>query len=299
MTRQKIIDPGGLVKISSLSLRAKMIVEGVMSGIHASTYKGVSTEFSHHREYSPGDELRFIDWRVYAKSDKYFIKQFVEDTTVRAHILLDVSTSMNYPFADTGNISKLEYAKTFAAAICYLLILQHDSVGLVTFDEKLREIIPVEAGLSHLHLIFKTLENIQAVHKTDINNSILEFGNFLKRRSLIIIISDFLANTDRVWSVLKYLAVRKHEVVLFHILDPSELSLEGQGEIEFQDIETKQKRVVYIDDLRDSYSKVTADFITFYRHHCQRIGIDYALFTCEMPFQESLSSYLIRRNKKR
>jgi uncharacterized protein (DUF58 family) len=294
---KNILDPKLLLNLFSLSLRAKMVVEGILSGIHSSKYKGFSLDFSHHREYTIGDELRFIDWKIYGKSDKYVVKQFREDTSLKAYILLDISKSMNYTGDEKNIIKKIEYAQILSAALSYLMISQHDSVGMFLFDSKIQKIIPSDRGYNHLHYIFHELENIKIQNESQIYNSLLEFGKYLKRRSLIIIISDLLEEKEKLWDMIKHLRASKHEIILFHVLDKKELFLDQAGKMEFVDIESEDKDIIYADDIKDEYSEIVKEFLSFYKDKCRKFNIDYHLFTTDIPIAKALTFYLSMREK--
>jgi len=294
---KNILDPKLLYSISSLSLRAKMVVEGILSGIHSSKYKGFSLDFSHHREYAIGDELRFIDWKIYGKSDKYVVKQFREDTSLKAYILLDISKSMNYTSDEKNIITKLEYAQTLSASLSYLMICQHDSLGMCLFDSNIKCMIPPDRGFNHLHYIFNELERIKSEHESRIYDSLLEFGKYLKRRSLIIIISDLLDDKEKLWNMIKHLRASKHEIILFHVLDTKELILDGAGEQEFVDVELENKEIFYVEDIKDEYQELMKEFLSFYKDKCQKFNIDYHLFTTDIPITKALTFYLSMREK--
>lgn len=293
-----LLDINALLRITSLELRAKKVVEGFLCGIHHSKHKGFSTEFFHHRQYSPGDEMRWIDWKVYAKSDRYVVKQFVEDTMMRAYIVLDVSASMRYPSTrhhKDVQSKKWEYARSMAAALAYLMIMQHDAVGLVTFDAAVRTFIPAAAGTRHLHNLFDAMEHAQPAHTTDIATALLDIGRRLKRRMLIIVISDLLHDPDVVWKHLSHLALHKHEVMVMHCVDSQERMLEYDGITVCKDSETGEEEEVNSDEIRDAYHAIVEDALALYQKKARMLGIAYNLFSMDTPMEQALSAYLAMR----
>ena len=214
-------DPITLSKIANMELRARLVIDGVLSGIHKSPYKGSSIEFLEHKEYSPGNEIKHIDWKVHARTDKYYIKQFEEETNLKCYIFLDTSGSMGYK--STG-ISKFEYATTLTASLAYLLLKQSDMAGLISFSDKVQQFIPPRSRLTYLHILLNALTKLKTAGKSNISNVLKEFIEKIGRRSLIIIISDFFDDTEKIIHQLKYFQFKKNEVILFHILDPYELT---------------------------------------------------------------------------
>lgn len=288
-----------ILKTSSLSLRAKMVVDSFVSGIHASTYKGFSTDFSHHRQYSLGDPVKMIDWKIYAKNDKYVVKEFLEDTILRAYILLDTSKSMGFVGNVDERFSKFDYAKLLAASLAYLLIQQHDTVGLGLINDRLEHFLPCIGGHAHLYKIFDILENAKISSTTNIHSALTSLGNRLKRRSLIVLISDLFDDKDEVMRTIKYLNKMHHEIMIFQILDPKEIILEGDGEIDFTDIETGDTLIANSSDIKNVFEKSVADFLKFYKTNCDNLGIDYLLMNTDKQLYKALSAYLFKRMKMR
>lgn len=287
-----------LLRIASLQLRAKKVVEGFLCGMHHSKHKGFSTEFFHHRQYSPGDEVRWIDWKVYAKNDRYVVKQFVEDTMMRAYIVLDVSASMRYPSTRHHALvesRKWEYARSMAAALAYLMIMQHDAVGFVTFDATVRTFIPAAAGTRHLHTLLHAMEHMEPAHTTDIAATLLDLGKRLKRRMLIIVISDLLQDQETVWKHLAHLAAHKHEVMVLHCVDPHERVLGFEGIAVCKDSETGEEEEVNTDEIREAYHTIVEDSLALYQKKARMLGIAYHLFSMDTPMEQALAAYLAMR----
>ena len=292
MKSGKLIDPRVLARLSNMRLRARTVVEGFIAGLHQSPFRGSSLDFAHHREYVPGDEPRNLDWKIFARTDRYFVKQFQEETNLKAYIFLDSSASMGY--ASQG-ISKLQYAIYLASALAYLIIRQKDSVGLALFDERLKDYIPPRSCLSHLSVIFRILENTSASKSTRIKDVLTDFGKHIKRRGLIIVISDFMDDEYNVLESLRYYRYRKHEVIVFHVLDPAELEFPFNDMVNFHDSETGEQMLTYPDIIRDSYKEQMSRFIEHYKLKARESDIDYWQIDTSVPLDFSLGAYLSRR----
>jgi len=212
---RKYLDPEIVGKLKGMELRARMVVEGFIAGMHKSPYHGFSVEFAEHRQYMPGDNIRDIDWKVYAKSDRYYIKQYEEETNLKAYLLVDCSASMKY---SSGGVVKHDYAATLAAALSYMMLKQRDAVGLVSFDEKIRRYVPPRSKSGHLHVLLQEIANQKPSDKTDISSTLHEMAERITRRGLIIIFSDLLDDADKIISGLKHFRYKNHEMIVFHIL---------------------------------------------------------------------------------
>ncbi|MFH1283631.1 MAG: DUF58 domain-containing protein [bacterium] len=291
--KKSLLDPLVLARLSSLSLKARYVIEGVMSGLHRSPTRGFSQEFVQHREYVSGDDLRYIDWKVLGRSDKYFIKQYKEETNLRAYVVLDTSKSMS--FSSAAAISKLEYASVLAASIAYMVIKQGDSAGLAVFDKDLKTHLPPSADRSYLKTIVEKLENVQPGEKSDFTSSFGMLSEILHKRSIIIIISDLLGDPDSVINAIKYFRYKKNEVVVFQILDKGELDLSLNGSIRFEDIETNERLVTYPEIIKDEYEKLMKVFLETYKVGFRKSDIDYCFATTDMPFDFVLGNYLNRQ----
>lgn len=291
-----MIDPTSLMKIKSMELRAKVIVEGFWKGIHRSPYHGFSSEFSEYRQYSPGDDPRHIDWRLFARSDRYYIKKFQDETNLRCYLLIDHSRSMGY---GSGSYTKAQYAGTLAATLAYFLFSQGDAVGLATFDDRIRQYMPPRNRPSYLRRLMVGLETSPQGAATDLGPPLQRLAQMLTRRGLIVLISDLLTSIDRLETDLAYLAAGGHDVVLFQTLDPAELHFDFDAPAIFRDIESG--RDMYIDPsaAQNSYRKMLADHLAASRAACQSLGIDYHLFATDRPFDLALLDFLQGRMRRR
>ena len=233
--KRKYLRPEIVASINNISLRARLVVEGYLTGLHKSPYHGFSVEFAEHRAYGPGDELKHLDWKLYGKTDRYYIKQYEEETNLRSYILLDVSKSMTYA---SHKISKLDYGSYLASALTYLMLNQRDAVSLTLFDEKTRGYVPPHSTQSHLNLILDKLDNLEPGNDTKIAPTLHELAEKIKKRGLVILISDLLDEPDEVLAGLKHFRHKKHEVVVFHLIDPKEKDLDFSIRTRFYDIET-------------------------------------------------------------
>jgi len=293
-TSRKYLDPVAFSKLGGLELVARLVVEGAVTGLHKSPYQGFSIEFAEHRQYMPGDEIRNIDWKVYAKSDRYYIKKYEEETNLRAYILLDASRSMDFK---TEGLSKLEYGCYLSASLAYLMLKQRDSVGLVTFDTKMREYVPPRGTPTHLHAITTVLEETNAGDETKVSQVFNELAQRIVRRGLVIVISDLLDEPNDVLSSLKHLRHRKHEVIVFHLLDKAELEFTFDGPIIFRDLETQETLSTQASALKDEYLDQIAKFIEHYKNGCGSSAIDYVQIDTSVPFDSVLFSYLSHRSQ--
>src|SRR5687767_10230892 len=241
-SRASFIDPVTLMRIKSLHLRAKVVVQGFFSGLHRSPHHGFSVEFSEYRQYSPGDDPRYLDWRLYARTDRYYIKRFQEETNLRCHLLVDLSRSMGYGSID---YTKVEYARTAAATLAYFLSMQRDAVGLVTFDQQIADYVPARYRPGHLHRLMICLERAVAGTSTDLTAPLEQVAATVRRRGMVVLISDLLARTELLRTHLGYLRSQGHEVVLLRVLDPAELDFRFDKAATFVDMESG--RNLYID----------------------------------------------------
>lgn len=285
-------DPVTLSKITNMELRARLLVDGVLSGIHKSPYKGSSIEFLEHKEYSPGNEIKHIDWRVLARTDKYYIKEFEEETNLRCYIFLDASGSMEYK--STG-ISKFEYAATLAASLSYLLLKQSDLVGLVSFSDKVLQYVPPRSRLTHLHIILNAIKELKTLGKSNTSAILNEFVEKIGRRSLIIVISDFFDDTQKIIHQLKYLQFKRNEVILFHILDPYELTFPFETITFFESLEDDRRVLADPRSIKDKYLSELNHFLERFKQLCFENQIDYWLIDTSMPLDQALIKFLARR----
>ncbi|MFA7359466.1 MAG: DUF58 domain-containing protein [Candidatus Kapaibacterium sp.] len=312
----KYLNPSALSKLSNLELKAKFVVEGFMTGLHKSPYHGFSVEFAEHRQYMPGDDLKHLDWKVYARTDKYFIKQYEEETNLKAYILLDISKSMDFSYSkvskstslkklfskekkvkeETG-ITKLEYGSYVAASLAYLMLLQRDAVSLAVYDTKIRKFIPARSTNANLKLILKELANVKSTEATGTAECLNIIADKINRRGIIIIISDLFDNQEEVMKSLRHFRYDKNEVILFHVLDPIEMSFIDSAPVRLIDSETKEELFSQPADVKKEYEKMMRNFTEKYKSECVKNNIDYVLLTTESPFDTALLKYLNKRRK--
>jgi len=291
---RQFLDPEVVSKIGRMDVRARLVVEGFVAGLHKSPYKGFSVEFSEHRQYMPGDPLRHVDWKVYAKSDKFYVKEYEEETNLRAYIAIDSSGSMGY--ASSG-LSKFQYAKHVAAALTYLMLRQQDSVGLTLFDTSIRRHIGPRASARQLHTLLAELAAAEPGKETNIHASLRAMTERIRRRGLIIILSDLLDDPPAMLSALKYFRHRKHEVILFHVLDKEETEFGFDREALFEDMETKQEVVVEPWRIRGEYRAKVREWSESIKRECREHLIDYVMMSTRTPFDVALASYLEKRSR--
>jgi uncharacterized protein (DUF58 family) len=289
-----ILAPTVLASISNLELRARLAVEGFLSGLHKSPYRGFSVEFSEYRHYNPGDDIRHLDWKVFARSGEYYIKQYEDETNVRSHILLDCSASMGY---HSGEITKLEFARTLASALAYLVMRQRDAVGLITFDDKVQEYIPSRFRQGHLIKILRVLANITLGNQTDVARPISDLAFSLNRKSLAILISDLLDEEEAIIKGLRQLRNKGNDVIVFHVMDNDELTFPFERISQFEDVESHETLMAAPHKVRETYLQELERFCSFYRQKCHASGIDYVLLNTAEPLDIALSSYLSKRAK--
>ncbi|MHC4678562.1 MAG: DUF58 domain-containing protein [Planctomycetota bacterium] len=291
-----MIDPVSLMRIKSMELRAKVIVEGFWKGIHRSPYHGFSVEFTEYRQYTLGDDPRYIDWRVYARSDRYYIKKFEDETNLRCHLLTDHSRSMGY---GSVGYTKAQYAGTLAATLAYFLFTQGDAVGLATFDDRIRQYMPPRNRPGYLRRLMLALEAAPEGRTTDLGAPLQQIAQMLTKRGLIVLISDLLTSIDRLEQDLGYLCAGGHDVVLFHVLDPAELSFDFDSPALFLDVETGRNMYVDPEDARKSYKKMLDAHLTGAESTCRNLGIDYHLFPTDRAFDLALLDFLQDRMHRR
>lgn len=290
----RYFDPAVAAKLGNLHLVARSVVEGFISGLHRSPYHGSSLVFSEHRDYVKGDDTKHIDWRAYCRSERLYVKQFEEETNLRAYILIDASASMGY---GSGAMTKLQYASYLAASLAYLMIRQQDSVGLVVFDEDIRTLLPPRSSPTHFKRLLGHLDTLEPGARTDVSKAFHNLANHLKRRGLIIIISDLFDDPKRVLSGLHHFRHKQHEVVLFHLFDHSELAFPFTEPTEFRDLETDARLHVDPAGEREEYLRLMTEFIETYRRDCAESRIDYLEIDAETPYDRLLQAYLVKRAK--
>jgi len=289
-------DPRVLAKLKNLYLRARFVVDGVMVGIHPSLSKGFSSEFEGHREYSQGDDVRHIDWKAYAKFDRYYLKEYRETTNLKAYLLLDASSSMTY---GSDGWSKFDYGSTLAASLAYLMLKQQDAVGMITFSTRIEKVIPPRATHGHLFAILKELEESKPAGRTASGQVLQELAASLNRRGLILLISDLLDEPEEVIRGLKQLRSRGNDVMVFHVLDRDELEFPFEKATLFEDLEENLKLLTDPKGVRSAYLKTMNSLIENYRRSCASNQIDYSLFDTSIGLDRALARYLSWRKKVR
>ena len=283
-------DPLVLARLSNLYLKSRWVVEGIMSGIHRSRSKGFSVEFEQHREYSPGDEIRRIDWKALGKFDRYFIKETEDETNLRAYLILDVSASMDYT---SNGITKFAYGCILAASLAHVIIKQQDAAGLVTFSDRIESFIPPRAKRGYLIEILRALEGTAPSGETSVGKILQEVAGKMNRRGLVILISDLLDEPESILEGLHLFRFKGNDVIVFHLLDPAELELPFEGNILFEDMEQVDLKVTADPKaIHRVYLKVVEEFIERIRKDCQERSIDYQLLSTSTPLDHALVSYL-------
>jgi uncharacterized protein (DUF58 family) len=276
-----------------MELRARLVVEGFITGLHKSPYHGFSVEFAEHRQYMPGDEIKHIDWKIYGKTDRYYIKQYEEETNLKAYIVLDASRSMAY--ASKGNLPKIRYASFLVAALSYMMIKQQDAVGLAVYDEAVNTYLPPHATKSYLRQILIALEKVQAGRKTGGGRSLHQIADRIKRRGLVVVVSDLLDNPDEIIAALKHFRHKKNEVIVMHILDPLERTFAFDTDAEFKDMETAEQLMTQPWQIKRAYQETMATFLERYKRECRENYIDYVLLDTATPYDVALFKYLNKR----
>jgi len=297
MAEFKYLDFETLGRIKSMQLLAKGVVEGFILGLHRSPYRGFSVEFAEYRPYVPGDDIKHLDWKVFAKSDRYYLKQFEEETNLACNILVDVSPSMDYK-AEGARWTKLEYACRMAACLSYLMISQRDATGLMTFDNKIQEVLPARGSPAHRQLILATLDNTKAgTGDTDLAGPMHGLAESLKKRGMIVLLSDLLDDPVRVMSALQHFRFLGNEVIVFHVLDNDEINFPFEALTEFTDSESKQQVLAAPQSVRNEYLREFDQFFGAYRKGCADLGIDYKVMNTNSNLELALSEYLYQRSR--
>lgn len=293
---RKYLDPEVLARINGLDLKARLIVEGFVSGLHRSPYHGFSVEFAEHREYVPGDDLRHVDWKVFGKSDRYYLKQFEEETNFACWFLIDSSGSMSYR-SDGAAMSKLEYAKHLAAALAYLVIQQQDAAGLVTFSNEADEFIRPSSQPSHLRQLLHIADQLNPGGETSLGPLLHDLAERIRRRGLVIIFSDFFDDPESLMLGLKHFRHRRHDVSLMHIVDPAEQDFPFEEPTLFKDLEVTQESMSEPRSLRRAYQREFEAFLTEMRHRSRDLGMQYTFVRTDMRLDVALSSFLQTRSR--
>ena len=293
---ERYVRPEVIRQVSRLDLRAKFIVEGFLAGLHASPYHGFSVEFSEHRKYVPGDDLKDLDWGIYAKTDKYYIKKFEAETNVAGYLVMDLSASMAYTYRQ--ELTKFEYAICLAAALGYLMIHQQDPVGLVTFDTKIQACLPPRSKRTQLGTMLAVLSNLKPTGHTDVAACVHQLAAMIRTKSLVMLFSDLLTDPEPVLQSLHHLRHRGNEIILFHILDEAEVHFPFEGVIEFEDVEEHDRLTIDARGMRDDYLQSVGEFRELYRTECAKANIDYVPMDTSVGFDKALMEYLLQRQKR-
>jgi len=292
---REFLKPEIISTLNSFELKAKFLVEGFLIGLHKSPYHGFSVEFSEHRPYYYGDSLRYVDWKLYGKSEKFYVKKFEEETNLISHIIVDASASMK--FKGGKRISKFEYAKLLAAAFAYIINKQHDAVGISFFTDKIETFLEPKAARAHLSKILETIENQQTGNDTNIASSLTQLAEKIKKRGLIIIISDLLDEKEKILSALKQFRYKKSEALVFQILDPLEVSFDFKDDSTFVDLENAGEVTTQPYLVQAEYREAFGKFLYELKTEAINFGIEYHLITTDLSFDKALLKYFILRNK--
>jgi len=286
-------EPERLEKLSNLNLLARQAVEGFISGLHRSPHKGFSVEFAEHREYTPGDDIRHLDWVAWARTDRYYVKQYEQETNLRTYILLDVSASMNYRLG--GEITKFTYGCFLAACLSYLMCRQQDVVGMIAFDDEIRFHLTPGSTPAHLDRVFKELEKTRVGKKTAMAGIFHHLADTIAKRGLVIVISDLYDEPSEIIKALQHFVYKKHQIMVFNVMDPAELSFPFKKILTFVDLETNERLQVDPRSIKQAYMDEVNAFVDSYRRECGDRNIEYILTPTDTPYDTMLLNYLARR----
>lgn len=292
--RPRLLDPHFVSKLTRLDLTARLVVEGFLTGLHRSPYHGFSVEFAEHRQYMPGDPLRHLDWRVLAKSDRKYIKQYEEETNLRAMLLVDTSASMGY---GSHGVTKLDYARQLAAALAYLMLRQNDAVGMFAFATGRAELIPPRSTMGHARPLLLLLERLTPGGTTDFASSLHSLAERMNRRGLVVLISDLLDDPERISQAIHHFRHKKHEVLVFHVLDPQEVAFDFEREAVYVDLETGERVTTRPQELRPDYRARVNAWRDQIRQFCVEKRADYVPLTTDQPYDRALLEYLSKRSR--
>jgi uncharacterized protein (DUF58 family) len=290
----RYLDPAVIARLGTIDLKARTIVEGFLTGLHRSPYKGFSVEFAEYRQYIPGDDLTTLDWKVYARSDRHFVKKYEEETNLTCHLLLDVSGSMAY---GSGGITKLQYGSYLTAALAYLMHRQRDSFGLIAFDDSISALLPASARSGHLRAVLLALERLKIGARTDVAKPLHDLAAAVRKRGLVVLVSDLLDDPARVLDGLKHFRYRGTDVIVFHVLDPYELQFPFEQAARFRDMETADEVMAVPRSVRKGYIERMEGLIATYKRELGLVGIDYCLLDTSKPLELGLMAYLMTRRR--
>ena len=292
----RFLDPAVLARFGTLELKARTVVEGFLTGLHRSPYKGFSVEFAEYRQYMPGDDLSTIDWKVYARSDRFYVKKFEEETNLDCYLLLDISASMGY---GARGVTKITYASMLAASLAYLMNRQRDAVGLTTFDDSIVSMLPPSARPGHLRSILLTLDRMALGQKTDVSKPLHLLADGIAKRGMVVLISDLLDDPTSVIDGLRHFRFRGTDVIVFHIMDPDELTFPFERASRFRDLERGDELMAVPSVVREDYLKELNSALEVYKRELGTGGIDYRLINTSEPLEFALMSYLSTRGRAR
>lgn len=293
---EEYLRPEVIRNIARLDLRARFIVQGFLSGLHASPFHGFSVEFSEHHRYNPGDDTRNIDWQVYARTDRLYVRRYQAETNITGFVLMDLSRSMAYTWRQ--ELTKFDYSVCLAAAISYLMIYQQDPVGLITFDEQIRQSLPARSRRSQLGNILAILQKCRPQGDSGIAQCLQRASAMIRHRSLMMVMSDLLADPDEIIKSLRILRYSGHDVIVFHVLDEAEVTFPFSGSVDLLEPESGDRQVVDADGIRSSYLEALQELRDRFQQECFAIGVDYVALDTSMPFDKALTEYLYQRQAR-
>jgi uncharacterized protein (DUF58 family) len=291
----RFLSPEVLARISSLELLARTVVEGFISGLHRSPFTGFSTEFAEYRQYMPGDDVRYLDWKLLGRTDRYYIKKYRADTNAQCHILIDASASMRYT---TTGVTKLQYAQFVGSSLAYLANKQQDAVGLIAFDQEVRTHVPAQNRTGHMRTIFGRMEQLEAGNETCLSHMLHVAAERITRRGIIVVLSDFYDEPEAIISALQHLRFKGNDVIVFHVLDKNETDFEFTEPVLLEDSETEEQIHVMPDILADGYRSTIREHIERLREGAAQNKIDYELLTTDKPLDYALFSFLAKRARQ-
>ena len=292
---RKYLQPDTVSQLKGMEMKARMVVEGFIAGMHKSPYHGFSVEFAEHRQYMPGDNIHDIDWKVFGKTDRYYIKQYEEETNLKAYLLLDCSASMGYQSGT--RLTKFDYAGMLCGALSYMMLRQRDAVGLVSFDERIRKYVPPRSKYGHIHVLLNEIADQQPSDLTDVSTALHEMAERIKRRGLVIVLSDLLDEPEKIISGLKHFRYNQHEVIVFHVLDPRERDFNFGAEAVFKDMETGEELTTSPYQVKGDFAKQVRKFSDQIAAACRQANIDYHPIDTAMPFDKALYAFLSKRER--
>jgi uncharacterized protein (DUF58 family) len=290
----RYLDPAIIARLGTIDLKARTIVEGFLTGLHRSPFKGFSVEFAEYRQYLPGDDLATLDWKVYARSDRHFVKKYEEETNLTCHLLIDVSASMGYA---SGPITKLQYASYLTGALAYLMHRQRDAFGLIAFDDSISALLPASARSGHLRTVLLALERLEMGTRTNVAKPLHDLAAAVRKRGMVVLVSDLLDDPVSVLDGLKHFRYRGTDVIVFHILDPYELKFPFEHAARFRDMETQEEVMAVPSSVRADYLERMQARIDFFRRELGLAGIDYCQLETSQPLELGLMAYLMTRRR--